>query len=338
MPRRLILMKAFLQFGVFLGVAVVFQPGLMTPAQGDDWPQWLGPHRDGLWRETGIVDGIPAGGLVLRWSTPIQGGYAGPSVADGRVYVTDFVPTPHARARAYGEAHENENYRRVSRVGHERLLCLREKDGHILWTHDHPTTYTHARLYANGPRTTPLVDGTCVYTLGAEGRLCCIDTETQAELWSHDLKADYHINAPTWGFATHPIIDGCQLITMVGGEGSAVVAFDKHTGQELWRSLSCRNPGYAQLTIETLGVHRQLLAWHGEALNSLNSLNPDTGRANWTFPVKPAHQMTIGMPRREGNKLYIMSWDCSRALNSIPNAPKPDCSGGPTIDWEWGGR
>jgi outer membrane protein assembly factor BamB len=223
-----------------------------------------------VWRETGIVKRFPDDGPALRWSVAIKGGYAGPAVADGRVFVPHFVPSNDEKEKEFGEESKNAHYRRVSQTGEERLLCLDEEDGRILWTHKYPVTYTHAKSYANGPRTTPTVDGDLVYALGAEGRLSCIDVKTGKERWSRDLKKDYSIKAPTWGFAVHPVIDGNRLITMVGGRGTAVVAFDKLTGKELWRALNSENTGYTQLVIYTIGSHRQLLAWHGEALNSLN--------------------------------------------------------------------
>jgi len=284
---------------------------LVPAADADDWPQWLGAQRDGMWRESGILKSFPEGGPAKRWSAPIHGGYAGPAVADGRVFVTDFVRDPNGAGEVAGKTHPNTNYRRGAIAGQERLLCLNEADGKILWIQTRPTTYTHAKLYANGPRTTPLVDGDRVYTLGAEGRLLCVDVATGKKRWSRELKADYKIAAPTWGFATHPIIDGDRLIALVGGEGTAVVAFHKLTGKELWRALSCKNTGYAQLAISKIGAHRQLLAWHGEALSSLQ---PETGGVNWATPVKPKHEMTIGMPRQEGDLLYIMSWGCSQAF------------------------
>jgi outer membrane protein assembly factor BamB len=311
---RSVLKRVTLKMALVAGIFAL----LLCPAGADDWPQWLGPQRDGVWRETGILKHFPKGGPVLRWSVAVKGGYAGPAIADGRVFVPDFVPSSDGRENASGKESENENYRQGSRTGEERLLCLDEKDGRILWTHKYPVIYTHAKLYANGPRTTPTVDGDRVYTLGAEGRLSCIDVKTGKERWNRDLKKDYSIKAPVWGFAVHPVIDGNRLITMVGGKGTAVVAFDKLTGKELWRSLTCRNTGYAQLVIYTIGSHRQLLAWHGEALNSLN---PATGKVYWSTPVKPMYQMAIGMPRLEGKHLFIMSWGCSQAFELAEEPP-----------------
>src|SRR6266516_3574725 len=101
-----------------------------APLRADDWPQWLGPQRDGVWRETGIMERFPREGPKVRWRTPIAGGYAGPAVAGGK----------------------------------ERVLCLEEASGKILWIHEYPCTYRVG--YPAGPRTTPVVHDGKVYTLG----------------------------------------------------------------------------------------------------------------------------------------------------------------------------
>ena len=77
-------------------LAVVAFAGLALAARADDWPQWLGPQRDGVWRETGILDKFPKDGPPIRWRTPIGAGYAGPAVAGGRVYITDRILAPGA--------------------------------------------------------------------------------------------------------------------------------------------------------------------------------------------------------------------------------------------------
>src|SRR5262245_9574586 len=89
---------------------------LTGPARADDWPQWLGPQRDSVWRETGLLDRFPDGGPKVLWRTPIDGGYAGPAVANGRVYVTDYVVTEGKRVNHYAG--------RPKLKGKERVLCL----------------------------------------------------------------------------------------------------------------------------------------------------------------------------------------------------------------------
>src|SRR5207249_3979868 len=121
-------------------------------------------------------------------------------------------------------------------------------------------TYTMA--YPNGPRCTPTVDAGKVYALGAEGNLLCLDAKTGKVIWSRDLKKGYSVTAPLWGFAAHPLIDGNRLICLVGGKGSAVVAFDKNDGKELWKNLDVEEEvGYSPPTILEGNGFRQLLIW-----------------------------------------------------------------------------
>src|SRR5215468_3211553 len=94
---------------------------LPTSGRADDWPQWLGPQRDGIWRETGIVDKFPPEGPKVRWRSPVAGGYASPAVAEGRVVVTDWVPADGFKKNA------NEMGRGKGK-GHEQVLCLNESD------------------------------------------------------------------------------------------------------------------------------------------------------------------------------------------------------------------
>ena len=203
----------------------------MAGVQAEDWPQWRGPGRLGVWNETGILERFPDGGLQVLWRTPVGGGYAGPAVADGRVFVTDFVALQGLR-------------------GMERVWSLDEETGRVLWMHEWEADYAGLG-YAVGPRATPTVDGDRVYVLGARGALYCLDVRTGAVRWSKDFVQDYGVRlmawAWDWGFASAPLVDGDRLISFVGAEPDAlVVAFDKLTGAELWRSLSAESePGYS---------------------------------------------------------------------------------------------
>src|SRR5262245_16908665 len=127
------------------------------PAWADDWPQWLGPKRDGVWREQGILEKFPAKGPVVRWRVPIGGGYAGPAVAGGTVYVTD-------RILPEGASNPDNPFTRKKVEGKERVLCI-DKKGKVVWKHEYECKYDIQ--YPAGPRTTPLISGGKVYTLGA---------------------------------------------------------------------------------------------------------------------------------------------------------------------------
>jgi len=263
---------------------------------GDDWPQWLGPRRDGVWREQNIVEKFPPTGLKVLWRTPIHGGYAGPAVAGNRVFVTDWQKNPGARDPA-------SPFVRGDTPGFERVLCLDAATGLVLWEHRYPARYRIS--YPAGPRCTPTVDGDRVYTLGAMGHLFCLETTTGKVIWSKELPVEYKCEVPLWGYAAHPLVDGNKLITLAGGEGSLVVALDKMTGREIWRSLSASEPGYCPPVIyEHAGV-RQLIIWHPEAVESLD---PETGRVYWRQPFRIRAGLSIPMPRKMGNLLFVTAF------------------------------
>jgi len=265
-------------------------------ARADDWPQWLGPQRDGVWRETGLVEKFPAAGPPVRWRVKIGAGYAGPAVSNGKVYVTD-------RHLATEASNPKSGFDRGQIPGTERALCLNEADGTILWQYQYDCPYTVS--YPAGPRTTPVVDEGKVYTLGAEGHLFCFDATKGTVIWSRDFKKDFAIPTPLWGFAGHPLIDGRKLICLAGGDGSVAVALDKETGKELWRALTAKEPGYCPPVIFQAGGKRQLIIWHPE---SLNALDPETGAVYWTEPFKARSGLTVSTPRKWGDLLLVTSF------------------------------
>jgi outer membrane protein assembly factor BamB len=269
--------------------------GCAAGLRADDWPQWLGPERDSVWRETGIVSSFPASGPPVVWRAPIGSGYSGPAVAQGRVYVLD-----HQFAKASDTPADP--LARGSIPGAEGILCLNAADGSVLWRHQYDCPYTVS--YPAGPRTTPLVSEGKVFSLGAEGNLFCLDAATGSVLWSRDFKADYKIKTPMWGFAGNPLLDGNKLICLAGGSHSTVVALDKNTGREIWRALSAKEPGYCSPVIFQAGGVRQLILWHPE---SVNSLNPETGQVYWSLKSSQPVQagMTIPTPRKMDDLLFL---------------------------------
>jgi outer membrane protein assembly factor BamB len=270
----------------------VTKPAVEVNQVSTDWPQWMGPERNDVWSETGIVEKFPEGGPPVVWRTKIGGGYAGPAVVGDRVYVMDYQ-------RQGGELQNDPNNRNELK-GIERVLCLSAKDGSLLWKHEYDCPY--AISYANGPRCTPTVDGDRVYALGAEGNLHCLAADTGKVLWSKEFKVDYKAPTPIWGFTSHPLVHGDALYCVVGGPDAAVVAFDKHSGKELWKSLSAPDAGYSPPTMIEAGGTQQLLVW---LPNSLNSLNPQTGETYWTEPLVPQYGMSVSAPVKSGDLLYV---------------------------------
>ncbi len=266
----------------------------------DDWPQWMGPERDNVWRETDLIEKFPNGGPRVLWRTPIAGGYAGPAVADGRVYLTDYMTSENVTV---------ENFDRKTFSGTERVLCLDESTGRELWKHEYPVTYGIS--YPAGPRCTPNVSDGKVYTLGAEGHLFCFDCEQGSVIWSRNLPSEYQTKTALWGYAGHPLIDGDKLLCVVGGQGSHVVAFDKRTGGELWRALTSKDQGYSPPKIIQAAGVRQLILLYPQGISSID---PETGDEYWNLDYEATNGSVIMTPIHAENLLYAAGYSNKNLL------------------------
>ncbi|MDA1313697.1 MAG: PQQ-binding-like beta-propeller repeat protein [Acidobacteria bacterium] len=283
------ILRQFLIFGLALWPALV-------PVAAEDWPEWRGTGRSGVWRETGILETLPKR-LERRWTTPIAAGYAGPAVAGGRVYVTDFRGTD-------------------VNSGIERALALDEKTGEVLWTHEWAADYT-GMDYAVGPRATPTVDGERVYVLGAVGELRCLDAKTGELVWRRSYREDFSAELPTWGFSAAPLVDGERLIVVPAGRPDAkVMALDKATGKEIWRALDAvvSEPGYSQPILLDAGGTRQLIVWHAGAVASLD---PSNGELFWEQPFKVQMNTPIATPAWSEPHLLVSAFFSGPRLYSL---------------------
>ena len=247
-------------------------------SSAEDWPQWRGVERLGIWTETGILREFPDEGLIVKWRAPVNGGFAGPAVAGGRVFVLDYVETEPR-----------------TMDGTERILALDEDSGEVLWTREWATTYRMLMFsYATGPRATPTVDGDRLYLTGAAGRIFCLDAATGAVIWEKDTVAEYDAYVPVWGTSIAPLVVGDRVIFVVGGEPDALVmAFDKHTGEELWRALEPRTEmGYSQPAIIEAGGAPQLIVWNpGDSPRSTRRPVRCTGKSR-----SPAGRLRLPTP------------------------------------------
>ena len=242
----------------------------MTAAPASDWPQWMGPTRDNVWHDTGILEKFPKDGPKVLWRAPIQGGYSGPAVAGGKVFVMDYISKDTSL--------NDGNFEQKPVGGTERILCFNEADGKEIWKKEYDVTYKIS--YPAGPRCTPLVHEGKVYTLGAMGHLACYDAEKGSVIWEKELTKVYDTKPALWGYAAHPVIDGKKLITLAGtNQGNHVIALNKETGEEIWKADSQAEQGYSPVQFATVGGVRQLIV---AGPSALRGLDPETGKRFWS--------------------------------------------------------
>jgi outer membrane protein assembly factor BamB len=278
----------------------------------------MGKNMDAVVTESGLISQFPESGPQVLWRQAIGPGFAGPSVVGEHLFVMD-------RTADAGKGIEVENaIKKAGQIaGGERVQCLNINTGEQVWSHTYDCPYMIA--YPTGPRTTPTVDGEHVYTLGAMGHLICFKSESGQVVWEKDLANLYSTKPPPWGFSSHPLVDRKLLIVPVGGSGSGVVAFDKLTGEEVWKSVTTKDVGYAPLVIfdkDAKGdTGRQLIFWHADGVTSLN---PATGEEYWTvkFPEEPnPSQTTIATPRIVGNRIFISEFYKGSLLLEVGSNP-----------------
>ncbi|HUS90332.1 MAG TPA: PQQ-binding-like beta-propeller repeat protein [Phycisphaerae bacterium] len=273
---------------------ILLCPSLRVRA--DDWPQWRGPGRDGVWQETGIVSKLPGPRIPIKWRAEIAGGYSGPTVANGRVYVTDRLAQPQEV---------------------ERVHCLDAADGRKLWTHTYPARYRQVG-YPAGPRAAVTVADGRAYALGTMGHFHCLDAATGEVLWAKDFQREYRARVPIWGISAAPLADGQRVIVQVGGaDGACLVALDAATGAERWRALDDRASYSAPVILRQAG-RRVLVCWTGD---SVAGLDPNSGTVHWRHPFAP-HRMVINVPTPvvSGERLFVAGfYDGSLMLRLRPD-------------------
>jgi outer membrane protein assembly factor BamB len=271
---------------------------IAVSASADDWPQWRGPQRDGVWREGGIIERFDSDVLQPIWRAPIGGGYSGPTVARGRVYVTDRLIEP-------------------TQV--ERVHCFDATSGKPIWTHTYDCPYRDVS-YDAGPRASVLIDGNRAYSFGTMGDLYCLGAADGKVIWHRDGDAEFNVDMPIWGLASAPMIfEDLVIVQMGGSAGACLVALDKHSGVERWRALD--DPaGYAAPILIEQGGQPVVVMWTGD---HVNGVDPRTGRVHWRIEFKPK-RMVIGIstPVLHGDHLFITSFfDGSLMLRIDPQRP-----------------
>ena len=267
-------------------ITILFLIALALGSRAEDWPQWRGSGRDGVWHETGIRKTFPAEGLPVRWRAPVGYGFSSPVVAKGRVYVTDsLLDRPKVRGR---------------------VLCFEETTGKLLWTFSREKTNYPAWAFVPGqepsPNGTPVVQDGKVYATGPQAHhLYCLEAASGKLVWEKDLAQEYQIEE-TATISASPLVDGDRVILQVGGKPDAcVVAFDTKSGREIWRSLN-ETAGQASPIIIKAGGRRQLIVW---TTQSVSSLDPATGKLFWREGFAAGNSSAVPTPVFSNNRLLV---------------------------------
>ncbi len=219
-----------------LFVGVVTALWLTGSTRGDDWPQWRGPQRNGLSKETGLLKQWPKDGPKRLWEVKdIGGGYSTPAVVGDRIYLM------------------------ADRKGEEHALALAVKDGSQVWATAIGKVGPNLVPEYPGTRSTPTVDGDRIYVLGSDGDLACLKKDNGEVVWSKNLKKDIDGKPGAWAYSESILIDGDVLVCKPGGKKATMVALKKLDGAVIWK---CPVPdgdaaGYASAIVVAVGGVRQ---------------------------------------------------------------------------------
>jgi outer membrane protein assembly factor BamB len=283
---------------LLLGCGAVSAPlpearDLSTRKTGGDWPAFLGPLGNGVSTEKGITP-WPEEGPPILWHKKVGTGYGMPTVSRGRLFQFD--------------RHGND----------ARLTCMKAETGEEVWKFEYATRYKDHYGYDNGPRCSPVVDDDRVYLYGPEGMLCCVRVADGKLVWKVDTAADFGVVQNFFGVGSTPVVEGDLLIAQVGGSppdsgdypsldqkgnGSGVVAFDKHTGKVKWKATD-ELAGYAGPVLATINKRRWCFVF---ARGGLVGLDPATGKVDFHYPwrAKELESVNAANPVVVGDRVFI---------------------------------
>ncbi|HEY3897889.1 MAG TPA: PQQ-binding-like beta-propeller repeat protein [Chthoniobacter sp.] len=243
-----------------------------------DWPQFRGPNRDDVSKETGLLKQWPAGGPTKIWNyTQAGSGYSGFSIVGGKLFTMG------------------------TRDNSEILLCLDATKGTEIWTAKLGPMLNNG--WGNGPRGTPTVDGDRVYTLGGDGTLVAVKAADGKELWRTTM-ADLGGKTPGWGYTESVLVDGDKVVCTPGGPKGAMAALDKMTGKVLWQSTQWTDGAqYSSIVPADINGGRQYV---NRSQTNIVGISSKDGALLWKQPY-PGKTATIPTPIVKGNQIYVSS-------------------------------
>lgn len=275
--------------------------GAAAAAPSTEWPQWRGPNRDGLSSDTGLLPSWPAGGPPLAFkATGLGRGFSSVALSGGRIYTLG------------------------DRAGTQQLLALDEKDGKLLWSAQVGAVWDDSY---GGPRSTPSLDGGLVYALGSHGDLVCVDAQTGQERWRRHMERDFGGQMMSmWKWSESPLVDGERLIVSPGMATAGLVALDKRTGKEAWRTrmpdLGPRGKdgaGYAGAVISNGAGVKQYVQLMGRGLVGVRA---DNGQFLWGYNRVANDVANIATPIVSGDLVFASTgYQTGSALLKLEKTP-----------------
>jgi len=245
---------------------------------GSDWPQWRGPNRDGISKETGLLKQWSAGGPPLVWkATGAGGGYSSFSIANGRLYTMGL------------------------RGDREYIIAFNVANGKEVWATPHGSAFRNDR--GDGPRGTPTVDGDRLYALGGSGDLSCLDAQTGRTIWTMNVLSKFGGSNTKWGISESPLVMGEKVLVNAGGPGASIVALKKTDGSLIWKSQSDEAGYSSAIPVEVGGVTQVVFFTGIRALG----LDLRDGRLLWEY-ARPSNDVAnVATPVARGNRVFISS-------------------------------
>jgi outer membrane protein assembly factor BamB len=250
-----------------------------------DWPAFLGPYHNGVSTETKLSRTLPP---PLVWEHPKGTGYASPAIAGDHLVI-------------------------VHRLANEEIVeCMHPETGTNRWQVRYATTFEDRYGYNNGPRSSPVIDGERVYTMGAEASLHCLELGSGRVVWKRNLRTEYRVRQDFFGTGSTPLVEGRLLIVNVGAPGGpCVVGFDKGTGREVWRAGTKWGPSYASPVPAVVHGKRRVFVFAGGESDppsgGLLSIDPATGHVDFAFPWRSRARESVNAscPVVFDNKVFV---------------------------------
>jgi outer membrane protein assembly factor BamB len=264
---------------LFAGSLLLFLIAIQVTAQSAaNWPQWRGPNRDGISKETGLLKQWPEGGPALVWKAAGAGrGYSSFAISQGRMFTMGL------------------------RDDREVIVAFDVASGKQVWATAHGSAFRNDR--GDGPRGTPTVDGDRLYALGGAGDLSALEVKTGKVIWTKNLLKDFGASNIKWGISESPLVVGNRLLVNPGGPGASIVAFNKSDGAVLWKSQS-DEAGYSSAIPVQINGATQVIFFTGDRAVGLN-LND--GKLLWEYGKAANNVANIATPIVRGNRIFISS-------------------------------